>query len=336
MDNRWLNVVREKRVLFITTKNLSYLRNVQEIELLSQQAKKLDILGSDAKAYPERLKVVYTRFLKMIKQETYDVVFFGFAPQLMLPLIKKAKEKGSAVILDFFISLYDTIACDRKYISPHGFLARELKRIDANTLNLADAFLADTKEHKNYFVKEFGANADKGEVLYLKADNSIYHPMQVSRPQSLVGKFVVFYFGSVLPLQGVDVILKASRKCLDDPNICFIFVGPLGKKKKIKKEEYPNIRFYEWLSQPELAKQIAMADICLAGHFNAEIAKASRTIAGKTYIYKAMGKPVILGDNAANRELYIPKEKENYFVKMGDPAALAELILELAKEKENE
>lgn len=37
----------------------------------------------------------------------------------------------------------------------------------------------------------------------------------------------------------------------------------------------------EWLSQQELADEIAGADLCLAGHFNADIDKAKRTIPGR-------------------------------------------------------
>jgi glycosyltransferase involved in cell wall biosynthesis len=44
-----------------------------------------------------------------------------------------------------------------------------------------------------------------------------------------------------------------------------------------------------------------------------------------------MGRPVIFGDNPANRELF-PADKENvHYVKMGDPAALADKILQLAE-----
>ena len=47
---------------------------------------------------------------------------------------------------------------------------------------------------------------------------------------------------------------------------------------------------FDWLPQEKLAEYIDMADLCLAGHFNAAVEKASRTIPGKAYIYQAMGK----------------------------------------------
>lgn len=84
---------------------------------------------------------------------------------------------------------------------------------------------------------------------------------------------------------------------------------------------------FDWLPQEKLAEYIYMADLCLAGHFNAAVEKASRTIPGKAYIYQAMGKRMILGENPANRELY-DNDKNVIFVEMGDDRALVEAIVE--------
>lgn len=75
-----------------------------------------------------------------------------------------------------------------------------------------------------------------------------------------------------------------------------------------------------------MAETIAMADLCLAGHFNGSIQKAKRTIPGKAYIYEAMHKPMILGDNKANHERYSEKQEGIYFVEMGSAEKLADLI----------
>ena len=74
--------------------------------------------------------------------------------------------------------------------------------------------------------------------------------------------------------------------------------------------------------------------MCLAGHFCADIDKAKRTIPGKAYIYQAMKKPMVLGDNSANRELFSDGEKGVYFVRMGDGSALAEAITTAKNERD--
>ncbi len=107
------------------------------------------------------------------------------------------------------------------------------------------------------------------------------------------------------------------------PEVHFVLIGP------IKGEDMaacPNIEHIPWLAQEALAERIAQADLCLAGHFNDTIDKAKRTIPGKAYIYEAMQKPMILGDNPATHERYTAQERAIYFVPMGDPTALAAAI----------
>ncbi len=187
--------------------------------------------------------------------------------------------------------------------------------------------IVDTKADRDYFAQEFFSDKDKFEVLYLKADVSIYSPDKFPVKKKKKNHLDVLYFGSILPLQGVEVILEAMQQLKNEHRIHFVIVGPIGKQK-VNKEDYPNTQFYEWLAQEKLAEKISQSDLCLAGHFSDSIGKADRTIAGKTYIYKAMGKPIVLGDSKANRELFEANEM-NYYVKRGDAHALAEKLREL-------
>ena len=324
-----------KRTLFVTTKGTSYLRNTQECTMLEEKCAAIYLAGSDSKSYFVRVLKAYWESIKTLASKRVERVFIGFAPQLMLPLLWICKIGGKSVSIDFFISMYDTFVCDRKRIRETSVTAKILHWIDRKTLSLADYYISDTKAHKDYFVEEFGADPQKGAVLYLKADDTIYYPMQIEKPVEWKDKFVVLYFGSVLPLQGIPVVLEAIRQCTADDRIRFVFVGPLEKSLHVDTNQYANTAFYSWLSQEELAKKIAMADLCLAGHFNSEISKAKRTIAGKTYIYRAMGKPVILGDNAANRELFEEEKNQIYFVEMGNATALAKLIKHIVDDWSN-
>lgn len=318
--------VKDKRVLFITTKNLDYIRNTQEINLIKKDCSKLDIIGSPKKSYPKRLLYVYFKLLRT-RMKNYDIVFVGFAPQLILPIFS-LKFRKVQVIIDFFISMYDTIAFDRKKFKPKSIPGRLLKKIDAYTLKKADIIISDTKAHGKYFAEEFGASPEKISTLYLEADRKIYHPMEVERPKNLKDKFIVLYFASILPLQGVDVILKSLQLLKDEKDMYFYVIGPISDK--FKKPESENIEYISWLSQDKLAQYIAMSDLCLAGHFNKKNNKANRTIPGKAYIYEAMDKPMILGDNSATRERYTDSDM-TYFVEMGNPKALAELIRKIGK-----
>lgn len=328
-----IEYINKKRVLFITTKNLDYIRNTQEIALLKEHALSYDVIGSCHRSYPFRLFKVYLQLL-MTHVSQYDTVMIGFAPQLVLPLWYW-KVKKADIVIDFFISMYDTLCCDRKRVKADGFMGRLLHGVDAFTLRKADVIICDTKAHGHYFCEEFQAEREKLVTVYLQADSSVYYPRVVRKPDYLENKYVVLYFGSVLPLQGVEVVLKSMELLKNKEGLHFFFIGPISDKSLLAiRPVSDNIEYFTWLSQEKLAEYIAMSDLCLAGHFNASILKAYRTIPGKAYIYHAMGKPMILGDNPANHELFDGDNKVS-FVEMGNEIALANEIIRFLTSNDN-
>lgn len=322
-------LLENKRVLFITTKNLDYIRNMQEIRLIEKHAANTKIIGADDSGYGKRLVKVFWQLLS-VRAKNYDVVFIGFAPQLVLPVLH-GKFRKNQVLIDFFISMYDTFVCDRQIIRRGSPPAGILHWIDGRTLRLADYVIADTRAHRDFFASEFGVGLDRLDVLYLEADRNLYYP-RVSKAGRYPGKYTVLYFGSILPLQGVETVIAAAEQLKDNDKIRFIVIGP--EKKGVPRYRGDNIEYIDWLSQQELAERIAGADLCLAGHFNADIDKAKRTIPGKAYIYEAMEKPMILGDNPANHEIFEADER-HYFVEMGNAAELAERISCIVKDMES-
>lgn len=327
-----VSLIQYKKTLFITTKNLDYIRVSQECNVLKEYAGKFDIIGSHSKSYPKRiLKVWGSLFFKSIKE--YEVIFVGFMPQLVMPLFRW-KFKNKKVIIDFFISIFDTLVDDRKILKKESFGAKVIKKIDKQTLENADYAIADTRAHANYFLEEFDIEKSKLKIWYLEADAACYHPVNEKKPDNLKNKFVVLYFGSILPVQGVEIIMETISILSMEKDIQFFVIGPINRK--IKKVDSENVTYINWLSQEQLAQYISYADLCLAGHFSAVVGKANRTIPGKVYIYLAMHKKVILGDSEANRELFDEKIQDDiFYVKRGDANALAEKIIFVKGNKEN-
>ncbi|HYA40301.1 MAG TPA: glycosyltransferase [Syntrophobacteraceae bacterium] len=329
-----LKMVEGKKVLFITTSDIEYIRNRQEINILQESAQSIDIIAPKnlgvigpidiMRVLSINLKVISTNISK------YDVIFASGIPQLIAPFVQWRLRK-TTLIIDFFISIYDTLVDDRQVLSPANPLSEIMKILDRNALARADLVIVDTREHASYFSRMFGVDSAKMTVVYLEADKKIYYPRHVDKPTDLKNKFVVFFFGAMNPLHGADVILDAARILEEHANIVFIIVGPYEKIRGFEQySKLKNVRFAaRWLPQPEIAHYIAMSDVCLAGHFNAAVAKAARVIPGKAYSYLAMDKPLIFGENPANRERFSSGEKNVHFVKMGDPPALANKILEL-------
>lgn len=327
------DIIENQRILFITTKNLSYIRNRQEITLIKQFSKNFSILGASSKHYPKRLFHVFSGLFKT-KWEAYDVIFVGFAPQLVLPFIH-SKIEDKVIIEDFFISLYDTFCLDRKKFRPNGLIGKILHRLDSHTLSLADYVIADTASHASFFTSEFGSDSSKHIVLYLDAVPSctqFFENHQGSQNNTLNNgnSFKILYFGSILPLQGVDIILEAVSQIKENSNLHFEIIGPINRKLMKKAPVSSNITYYKWLEEDELYRHILDADLCLAGHFSSTIDKAKRTIPGKAFIYQSLNRPMILGDTPANHELFSPDSPGIYYVPLGNPKALSDEILRLA------
>lgn len=313
--------IRNKTILFITTKNIDYIRNSQELLLLKKLDNQIDVIFSKSNYYLVRIIHIYIKLI-IKKVKNYNFIFIGFAPQLILPIFEW-KFKCQYVVIDFFISLYDTLVFDRKVIPKWSYLAKILKYTDKITLNFAKHIIVDTNAHLKYFASEFDVDENKFEIMYLEADHSLYYPRVQDKIARLQEKFVVLYFGSMLPLQGIDVVLDAVSQFKNDRKVYFQLIGPIHSK--YEKPICENIEYIEWLEQKELATYIANADLCLAGHFSKDIKKADRTIPGKAYIYDAMKKKMILGDSIANREIF-KDDKRHHFVKMGDYKDLVKKI----------
>lgn len=329
--NEIIDILKDKKVLFVATKNCDYIRNSQEIKIIKKYAEKYSVVCFNDKLYIARIIKVYFSLLVKLIKEKYDVIFVGFAPQLLLPFyFLRFFGKTKIIITDFFISVYDTFVDDRKKIKDNSFIAKIMKWVDEKTLTNTDFAICDTNVHGDYFCKEFNFAGNKMLTLYIEADTSLYYPMDIARPEKIKSKFVVVYFGGMQNVHGVDIVLEAASILDNYENIFFYIIGPLKKEMVDKYLKFKNIEMIRWLEQKKLAEYISFADICLGGHFNGKIKKALNTIPGKVYIFKAMNKKVILGDTPANREVF-EENDENIYVEPQNPLKLAEAIKKCVK-----
>ncbi|WP_196802916.1 glycosyltransferase [Butyrivibrio sp. AE2015] len=330
--SRLQTLIKGRDVVFITVKNKEYIRVVQIEKMLKDYAGKYRVITSE-KGNPISRTLDIKRRIKALDFSKTDVVIAGFLPQLIWSeLYKKGKNENGNIsfIGEVFLSLYDTVALDRKYVSEGSIVAALMKKLDKRVLDEAELIVTDTKADAEFFSTIYGINSDKFETLYLDAGELCrvdggkeYNRTEITR---------VLYFGTGLPLQGTDIVLKAFNEVAQKEVFECIYIGSTKKvpAKLLKSvKENKNITLIDWLDQKELFEVIKNADICLAGHFNSEIDKADRTIPGKAYIYETMGKIMILGDTRANHEIFI-EDDDHLFVKRGDAKALEECIFKAA------
>jgi len=218
------------------------------------------------------------------------------------------------------------LCLDREVFQPDSLPGKCLKAYDKFLCRISDIVLVDTQTHKEYFEREFDAcNVD---YLYLGCNEELFKPVSVERRSDL---FTVFWYGTANPLQGVDVLLKAA-KLLEDKAVTFRLVGPVKQKygKLLTQLDIKNADLIDSVPYEKLPMEINKADVCLGGHFSAKD-KAKRVIAGKTFQFLSCGRPTIVGDSPANRELLMEHDLV-HFVAMNNPDALAAKIMEV-KEK---
>jgi glycosyltransferase involved in cell wall biosynthesis len=211
-------------------------------------------------------------------------------------------------------------------------LAPLLELIDRLNNWAAGAVILDTPQTRAYFVERLGLRPDKAHVAYVGAETDLFYPRP--RPEQTDGPVRVLFYGTFIPLQGIDIIIKAAAEVQREiPTIRFQIVG--GGQTSAENRALAgrlgvrNITFGPTLVPYEqLPALIAGADICL-GIF-ADRPKTARVIPNKLYQCAAMGIPVITADTPAVQAGFGTGELA--LVPPGDHRALAAAVLALASD----
>ncbi|MEM4725054.1 MAG: glycosyltransferase [Candidatus Hadarchaeum sp.] len=313
-------------MLFLSGREVEYIRNRVLLDLLQRCCDVTVLTGNGHNIVVRSIKGL---FKWKINRPVYDVALAGFYGQpiaVVLGLLQR-----QPIILDAYVSTYDTLCEDRKLFHPHSILGRLAYWMDQKSCQLASLVLTDTRANAEYFSRQFGIPKEKFRVIYVGCDESLFYPRSDIIPSSSYCE--VFYYGSFLPLHGTEVIIQAASLLKEHKDIHFTIGGngPLFKsvKQQVEKLGLENISLVGWIPLEQLPLYIAQATICLGGHFST-IPKASRVISTKTFQFIAMRKPTIVGDSEAIRELFTHGEHV-YAVPMDDPMALANAIRTLAR-----
>lgn len=224
------------------------------------------------------------------------------------------------LVIDFFVSLHETVVEDRKLVSSRSLVSRILRQCDRIAARLATHVLADTPEDVDYFATTTGTPRSKWSVVWVGADPTIYLP----QPTTVVEPRSVLFYGTYIPLQGIEHIVRATALLPSDITVTLIGDGQERDRiEQIIHSERLPVRLVDSVTEEELAQHIARASVCL-GVFG-EGPKTSRVIPNKVFQCVAMGKAVITGDTPAVAILGDAIRT----VPVGDSHAIASAIIEL-------
>ncbi|OGD18071.1 MAG: hypothetical protein A2W03_14470 [Candidatus Aminicenantes bacterium RBG_16_63_16] len=242
------------------------------------------------------------------------------------------------VVFDPLASRFETKFVDWGWRSTGSLAARWNRTIDALAFRLSGLILADTTAHRDYYAGFFGLPAEKFAVVPVGFDDRVFsrdlawagRAARAARPAG--SRFTAVFFGSFLPLHGVDFIIEAARGVWErDRSVRFLMIGGgrtlPGVKARAAELGLGNIDFEGWQTQAALAGAVAIsADICLGIFGRTE--KAARVVPHKIFQSMALAKPVVTARTPSVEELFA-HGRDIYLCDKARPESLAEAVLAL-------
>ncbi|MDW7771457.1 MAG: glycosyltransferase [Desulfobulbaceae bacterium] len=233
---------------------------------------------------------------------------------------------GVPLIIDPLISAYQKDVFERGKWPPDSPQAMSRKKWEGSLFAKADIIVADTPAHAVFFRDEFRVNAEKIQILYVSAEDDLFKPMPFPDRKNHIE---VLFYGSFLPLQGIDVIIEAA-KLTDDPGIQWTLLGEGELRPAMEKRAAgaSHISFEPWIEYADLPGRLSRSHILL-GIFGVT-RKADLVIPNKLFQSMAAGRPVITRRASAYGETLAGSDVIGW-VPPGDSAALAGKVREWSR-----
>ena len=236
------------------------------------------------------------------------------------------------VVLDAFLSPYDTVVGDRRLLDARSLAARALFAFERCALRLSDLVLTDTEVGADFLAETFGL--PRKRFAAMPVGSLVRAPVEVPVPVAANGgaadkaPFEALFAGTFVPLQGIPYILDAAAEA---PDIMFRIIGDGPGATRMEHEVRTRGMSHvsmerRFVPRAELDARLARADAVL-GVFG-DTPKAARVIPCKVYDGLAAGLPVVTGDSPAARELLTDGENA-LLVDRRDPRSLVNTLRRL-------
>jgi glycosyltransferase involved in cell wall biosynthesis/precorrin-6B methylase 2 len=273
-----------------------------------------------------RLARSWSRLARRYRQVgPHDVVLVGYFGHLDV-LLARLLAPRKRLILDMFLSVYDTVVLDRKVVSPGSLAARLARQLDRLAVRCSDLALLDTPQQVEFAVDCLGVPREKLAAVPVGAEPARF----AAGPPPGDGPLRVLFYGTFIPLHGTRTIARAIRQ-VHNEDMAFTIVGNGQERADFDRElaGIEGVLVHDWLPYDQIGEQVAAHDVVL-GIFG-DTGKAQRVVPGKVYQAACAGRAIVTADTPATRAAFRPDEV--VLVPPDDPDALAVSLRELAKDR---
>lgn len=232
--------------------------------------------------------------------------------------------RGKPLVFDALMSPSAALSEENKAGLLGQLFAPLMHWLESGMMRNADLVLTDTEQHVNFYVARFGVPRRKLLAVPVGAVETLATARQPEE-QRAHGEFSVLFYGSMLPLHGVDVIVAAAAQTIDLP-IRFDFIGGNAKQARhlfelCKRSGVKRYTYRPWVPLEVLVNtEIPSANLCLGGPFGGT-PQAHRVVTSKTSQALALGKATVIG--AIDDDIGFVDRDNCLLVPQANPNALA-------------
>ncbi|MEO0435993.1 MAG: glycosyltransferase [Pseudomonadota bacterium] len=285
-------------------------------------------------SWSERLASVFLVGLAILqnrkKISSADLVFVPYPSYFPLFWLRLFGGVGSArLIADAFLELQSTVVEDRKLISKGSLAEKLVLAFQRFTLTSADGLLIDTEPQRNVLKAALGEGCPPVIALPVGIDEDLWTAL----PDAPLGaRATVLFWGTLIPLHGVEVIVDAAELLeRSGAPIDIELVGDGQAAERLaEKLSQKQLKTLSWdrrlLDTEELRKKVSKAHICL-GIFGGS-QKAASVVPYKVHQALAANRATITRASTALTDSF---DEESGLIPCNaeDPRALANTISEL-------
>ncbi|MBU0487497.1 MAG: glycosyltransferase family 4 protein [Bacteroidetes bacterium] len=295
-----------------------------------------------SRIYIPRSKSIFARLLNYFsfvnssywtgrrKLENADFLLVESPPLFLgMSATRLAKRKNAKLI--FNVSDLWPESAEKLGLVTNKLFLKMAYRLEASLYNKSALITGQTQG----IVKSISDRFPKNKVYWLKngTDLTFFDAQQHSRNWRSDNGFeetdrLFLYAGIIGHAQGLEVIIEAASRFLQNNNVKFIILGSGPEKEKLlalsKELTTTNVIFYDAVSKQEMPAIISACNATIIPLKKLDLFKGA--IPSKIFESLAMEKPLLLGVEGEAKELFIDQANAGLFFEPGSAEKLTDAI----------